>query len=107
MFTPPSDHPHTRQDRRLLDRYCPIALVTRASSGIGRTIDAAFDLVLVAHRADALAELAGELRGRSGARVQVLPGDLGRTEKVALVLDMGDVYGHAANVFGQRLVDRV
>ncbi len=60
--------------------------------GIGRAIEVnlatvGYVLVLVARRADALAELAGNLRVRSGAQVQVLPANLGSTEGVALVLN--------------------
>lgn len=76
----------TRRDR-LRTRYGPRALVTGASSGIGREIavqlaEAGFDLVLVARRETALLELAAELTGRHGVDVQVLPIDLARTDGV-------------------------
>ncbi len=64
--------------------------MTGASSGIGRAIAvdlaaAGFELVLVARRDDALTELADQLRGRTGAGVQVVPADLGTPEGVELV----------------------
>ncbi len=88
---PPAAPAGTRRDRRLLDRYGPAALVTGASSGIGRAIAvdlaaAGFELVLVARRADALAALADELRGRTPAPVRALPADLGTAEGVERVL---------------------
>jgi short-subunit dehydrogenase len=59
----------------------PLALVTGASSGIGRDLArhlarAGCDLVLVARSEDALDELAVELRARDGAAVACWPCDL-------------------------------
>ena len=58
------------------DRYGPTALVTGASSGIGRALawEAArrgLDVVLVARRADALRELADDVSSRHGVRAEV------------------------------------
>ncbi len=72
---------------RLRERYGPCALVTGASSGIGREIasqlaEAGFDLVLVARREQVLLELAEELAHRIGVQAGVLPIDLARAEGV-------------------------
>jgi short-subunit dehydrogenase len=61
----------------------PTALITGASSGIGRSLAYLFardghDLVLVARRAAALEELAAELTRAAGVRAQVLSADLSR-----------------------------
>ena len=72
---------------RLRNRYGPRALVTGASSGIGREIavqlaEAGLDLVLAARRESALRELAADLSGRHGIAVEVVPVDLARPEGV-------------------------
>ncbi|CAO5178714.1 SDR family NAD(P)-dependent oxidoreductase [Frankia sp. AiPs1] len=59
----------------------PVAIVTGASSGIGRGLairlaDRGHDLALVARRTARLTVLAEELRARAGVEVTVLPADL-------------------------------
>ena len=72
---------------RLQDRYGPRALVTGASSGIGREIavalaGAGLNLVLVARREPVLRELAADLAARHGIDVRVLALDLAHAEGV-------------------------
>lgn len=68
----------------------PRAMITGASSGIGRTYAerlaaAGHDLVAVARRADRLRDLAASLGRAHGAEVEVLPADLGSDEGVRAV----------------------
>ena len=69
-----------------------LALVTGASSGIGRAIAVQLaadgsDLILVARRRDRLEEVAGELRAAHGVHVDVLPADVTDHDQLAHVED--------------------
>ena len=82
---PTRTSPPTRRQLRFLDRYGPAALVTGASSGIGREIahrlaEGGFDLVLVARREAELRALADELTARHGIDARALPLDLARPD---------------------------
>lgn len=87
----------------------PTALVTGASSGIGRGFATRFaqhrhDVVLVARRADRLHELAAELRETYGVTVTVVPADLadpGAAETIGERLDgLGVEVGILVNCAG-------
>ncbi|MDX1660234.1 MAG: SDR family oxidoreductase [Gemmatimonadota bacterium] len=72
-----------------------VALVTGASSGIGREIariaaERGHDLVLVARGEDALAALAGELSHEHGAESTVLPFDLSLREGPSMLVETVD-----------------
>lgn len=77
----------------------PKALITGASSGIGKAFAALLasrghDLVLVARRAAALEELAGQLSAAHSVKVEVIAADLANSTDVAKVeqrLAQGDV----------------
>ena len=75
-----------------IDRYGPVALVTGASSGIGRSfaeILAArgLDLVVVARRSQRLHELAGRLKTAHGVSVKVLQSDLAQVGAAQAIVD--------------------
>lgn len=70
----------------------PVALVTGASSGIGRSVavalaDEGSDVIVVARRRDRLEALAEELRSAHNVKVDVLVADVADPEQLALVED--------------------
>lgn len=72
------------------DRNRPLALITGASSGIGegyaRALAAqAYDLVIVARRADRLTALKADLEARYAIQVETLPADLADDRDIARV----------------------
>ena len=77
----------------------PLALVTGASSGIGREIarhlaNDGYDVALVARREGLLRELAGELEAEHGCKAEVVVADLsdmGQVENVKQVVEEVDV----------------
>jgi short-subunit dehydrogenase len=78
-------------DASWLDRYGPWAVVTGASEGIGREIarDLArrgVNIVLVARRAELLAQIAAEIEQSSRVETRVIVADLGKSEDVRHVL---------------------
>jgi short-subunit dehydrogenase len=90
----------TSRSSQLLARYGPLAVVTGASSGIGRAIAvelaaAGFDLLLVARHEPALRTLAGELASAHDTRREFTP----------LAADVGTPAGLAAVIAASRELD--
>jgi len=72
---------HDRRQEGFLARYGPWAVVTGASSGIGREIalgltEAGLNLVLVARRRAVLERMASEIGARRGSEIRVVAADL-------------------------------
>lgn len=73
--------PRSRRQERLWTRYGPWAVVTGASSGIGREIafklaEARLNLVLVARRQEVLEQMATDLAKQYGIEIKIIPADL-------------------------------
>lgn len=82
----------TREHARLRTNYGPWAVVTGASSGIGREVavllaEAGLNLVLVARTQAALDQLARDLKGNHAIDVRVLSLDLAAESAAAAVTD--------------------
>lgn len=79
-----------KEARRIRERYGPWAVVTGASSGIGKGLAVelarcGLSVAIVARRADALEELAQELHLLGAPQVRSIPADLSTDEGIAKV----------------------
>lgn len=83
------------RSQSLIERYGSVALITGASSGIGKELavqlaEKGFDLILVARNEESLLSLAADLtaadKGESKRRIDVVAADLGTKEGVTAVL---------------------
>jgi short-subunit dehydrogenase len=80
----------------------PVALITGASSGIGAALarEAAsdgYDLVLVARRRDPMEALAAELKS-TGAKITIIPADLGKAGAAAALMETVEQRGLAIDM---------
>src|SRR3546814_9246868 len=83
---------NTRLDQPFAQRYGPVALVTGASSGIGRSFAECLaargmNLVLVARRAQRLEELAARFANQYGVQTTICALDLAAPTAAQRVLD--------------------
>ena len=83
------------EKRRLNKKYGSWAVVTGASSGIGRELaerlaEAGLNLLLTARREVALKEIAGQLSSRHGVQTQIIPTDLSTTKGVESVISASE-----------------
>lgn len=81
------------RDDQFFHQYGPVALVTGASSGIGKSFAEllarkGLDLVLIARRVQRLDELASSLQKQHGIKVKVSPIDLVETTAAQQVLEI-------------------
>lgn len=80
-----------RNRERIRNRYGPWAVVTGASSGIGREFArqcaaAGLNVVLIARRAEALRQLAAQINDQYGTECRIVPADLADGSQVSGVL---------------------
>ena len=81
----------TAMQRRIASRYGPWAVVTGASSGIGRALadeiaGCGLDLVLIARREAELTRLAADLAERHGIASRVIVADLAEPTRIASIM---------------------
>ncbi|MEO1450199.1 MAG: SDR family NAD(P)-dependent oxidoreductase [Bacteroidota bacterium] len=79
------------EKKRLFQRYGNWALITGASSGIGKELatrlaEAGFNLVITGRRASLLEELSRSLQNTYGGQIQPMQGDLSNMEEVDTLL---------------------
>ena len=82
---------------RLRDTYGPWALVTGASSGIGRELThqlagAKFNLILVARRERVLTALAKELAAKHEVKIEIIGADLSDPAEVERVINQSNSF---------------